>query len=321
MSATLAMFPGQGSQRPGMARHLLERYPRSAGRFLYEAGELLDLPLAELCTTGSAAELSRTELTQPAVLAVSLAVHEALRKEHGFVPDAVAGHSLGEYAALVAAEVLDAGDALRLVRRRAQLMAEAGRATPGGMTAVIGLDAARVEALCADPGLSAPVEVANYNDASQTVVAGEREAVAAVARRAAEAGAERVVPLPVSAPFHSSLMRAVEPLLAAELADVAFRRPVRPVLSSVTGRPLSSGEEARLLLARQPAAPVRWVDVLRTAEAAGTRTYVEVGPGRVLCGFVRGTLPGATARSTHDSRQIEALARSLESVPALPVPA
>lgn len=302
-----AMFPGQGSQRPGMAQHLLARYPDSAGRVLQDAGRTLGAPLAEICVSGTAEELARTEITQPAVLAVSLATYEALRREHGFTPAAVAGHSLGEYTALVAAGVLTPEDAVRLVLRRSTLMAGVGRRVSGGMTAVVGLSSAEVAALCDLRDTPGVAEVANYNEERQTVVSGELAAVTEVGRRATEAGAERVVPLSVSAPFHCSLMREIEPEFAAELDSVPFRDPRLPVLSSVTGTWVRSGGEARRLLCRQLAGPVRWLDVLHAARDAGLGPYVETGPGRVLSGFARRTVPGATVRSTNDPRYVSAL--------------
>ncbi|GGV72017.1 malonyl CoA-acyl carrier protein transacylase [Streptomyces longisporoflavus] len=308
--SALAMFPGQGSQRPGMAKHLLARYPDSAGRVLRDAGRTLGVPLAEICVRGTAGELAQTEITQPAVLAVSLATYEALRQEHGFTPAAVAGHSLGEYTALVAAGVLTAEDAVRLVLRRGTLMAEVGKRVTGAMTAVVGLSSARVEALCEDGGIPGVAEVANYNEERQTVVSGELAAVTEVGRKAAEAGAERVVPLRVSAPFHCSLMREIEPEFAAALDDCAFADPRIAVLSSVTGTRVRTGAQARRLLRTQLAGPVRWLDVLHTARAEGLGPYVETGPGRVLSGFARRTLPEATVRSTNDARHINALVRA-----------
>ncbi|MFJ9583187.1 ACP S-malonyltransferase [Streptomyces acidicola] len=310
VGAAFAMFPGQGSQRPGMARHLLAQYPGSAGRVLEDAGWILGVPLARMCVSGTADELAQTEVTQSAVLAVSLATYEVLRREHGFTPAAVAGHSLGEYTALVAAGVLTFEDAVRLVLRRSTLMAEVGGRVRGGMTAVLGLSSVRVEALCGHRDTPGVAEVANYNEEWQTVVSGELAAVTEVGRAAQEAGAERVVPLRVSAPFHCSLMREIEPEFAAELDCYSFADPRIPVLSSVTGTWVSSGEEARRLLRTQLAGPVRWVDVLHTARAAGLGPYVETGPGRVLSGFARRTVPDATVRSTNDPRHISALVRA-----------
>ncbi|MBC3841463.1 ACP S-malonyltransferase [Streptacidiphilus sp. 4-A2] len=302
------MFPGQGSQRVAMAAHLLRAYPLIAGRVLAAADAALGLPISELCTTGDATELARTEVTQPAILATSLAVLEILREEGGFAPAAVAGHSLGEYTALVAAQVLTAADALRLVRRRGELMASVSERISGAMAAVLGLGADQVERLCAsgDDG-EGLVEVANYNELGQTVVSGERDAVAALTRRALAAGAERTVLLDVGAPFHCSLMRQVEQEFTEELARCDFAEPALTVLSSVTGRTVADAAAARELLRRQLASPVRWVDVLGAAQQYGVDDYVEVGPGRVLSGFANRTVAGARVRSTNDARRIATL--------------
>ncbi len=304
---TLAMFPGQGSQRVAMAEHLVRDHPHTAGRVLAEADEALGLPLTQLCTTGEAEELARTEVTQPAILATSLAVLEVLRADGGFAPTAVAGHSLGEYTALVAAGVLTAPDALRLVRRRGELMAQVSSRVPGAMAAVIGLPAPQVEEICAAGAADGVVEVANYNERSQTVISGERDAVALAARRALEAGAERAVSLNVGAPFHCSLMQEIEGEFAADLARCTFSEPRVPVISSVTGDAVFDAAAARELLARQLSAPVRWVEVLVSARLLGITKYVEVGPGRVLSGFANRTVPDASVRSTNDARRVAAL--------------
>ncbi|MEW1720675.1 ACP S-malonyltransferase [Streptomyces sp. NPDC093109] len=313
---TLAMFPGQGSQRGHMAAHLVREHPRTAGRVLAAADEVLGLEITELCTTGAEADLARTEITQPAVLATSLAVLEVLREEGGFAPSAVAGHSLGEYTALVAADVLTAADALRLARRRGELMAAVSRRTPGAMAAVMGLAADRIEELCASSAGDGVVEVANYNEAGQTVVSGNREDVVDLTHRALAAGAERTVLLNVSAPFHCSLMREIEDEFAAELAGYTFMDPRSTLLSSVTGRAVASGDEAKDLLRRQLASPVRWMDVLGAARQGGITDYVEVGPGRVLSGFANRSLTDASVRSTNDARRVATLLRDRPLTPA-----
>lgn len=305
------MFPGQGSQRAGMAGHLLREHPRTAGRVLAQAEEATGLALTELCTTAPEADLAPTEIAQPAIVATSLAVYEVLRQEGGLQPGAVAGHSLGEYTALIAAGVLDADDALRLVRRRGELMAGVSREVSGAMTAIMGLAPERIEELCAAAAPLGVVEVANYNEAGQTVISGQSAAVTEVGRLALEAGAERAVPLKVSAPFHCSLMSAIEDEFAAELERTAFSAPRLPVFSSVTARRVRDGADARDLLRRQLAGPVRWADVLDGAAAHGFDGYLEVGPGRVLSGFANRTVPGATVRSTNDERRISTLLRDL----------
>ncbi|WP_250291910.1 ACP S-malonyltransferase [Frankia sp. CiP1_Cm_nod1] len=305
-SRCLAMFPGQGSQRPGMAADLVRRYPDTAGRIFEMADDVLGIPLTKLCVSGSAEELRRTDVTQPAIAATSLAVLEVLRAG-GFEASGVAGHSLGEYTALAAAGVLDARSVLRLVRRRGELMAEVGSRTPGAMAAVIGLPAERVEALCRDVTGTGVVEIANYNDPGQTVVSGLAEAVARVEALAARAGAERIVRLDVGAPFHCSLMRDIEAEFGAELDRHVFAEPQVPVLSAVTGGYVRRAEEVRLLLRRQLVEPVRWVDTVRRAVADGHSLLVEVGPGRVLTGFVKRIAPDVRALGTARPQAIEAL--------------
>ncbi|MFF4508446.1 ACP S-malonyltransferase [Streptomyces sp. NPDC001401] len=301
----LAMFPGQGSQRPGMARHLLDSYPPARELFA-RADEILGLPLSQICVSGSAAELARTEITQPAIAATGLAVYELLRRA-GYRPAAMAGHSLGEYPALVAAGVLSLESALELVRLRGRLMGEVAREVPGAMAAVLGLPADKVMAACADAEGHGLVQVANYNEPLQTVISGHAHAVEAAGRSALDAGADRVVRLDVGAPFHCSLMSAVQEEFTQALAAHPFADPEVPVISSVTGTYVGSGEEARQLLRRQLTGPVRWVEVLRTAARHPVDAYTEIGPGRVLSGLARRTLGDARTRSTGDPRRLTAL--------------
>jgi [acyl-carrier-protein] S-malonyltransferase len=307
----LAMFPGQGSQRAGMARHLLDSH--ASARLLFaRADEILDLPLSRICVTGGAGELGRTEITQPAIVTTSLAVWEVLRSA-GYRPAAAAGHSLGEFPALVAAGVLSLESALELVRLRGRLMGDVAREVPGAMAAVLGLPAEEVQAVCAGAqglGLGL-VQVANYNEPLQTVISGHAYAVEVAGKAALEAGAGQVVPLDVGAPFHCSLMSAVEEEFTAALAAHPFADPVLPLISSVTGTYVRTGEEARKLLRRQLTGPVRWVEVLRTAARHPVSAYTEIGPGRVLSGLARRTLGEVLTRSTGDPRRLTALCGEL----------
>ncbi|MGW1000934.1 ACP S-malonyltransferase [Streptomyces sp. NPDC002520] len=307
----LAMFPGQGSQRPGMAGHLLDTHP-SARRLFAQADEILGLPLSRICVSGSAEELGRTEITQPAIATTSLAVWDLLQAA-GYRPAATAGHSLGEYPALVAAGVLSLESALELVRLRGRLMGDVAREVPGAMAAVLGLPADQVLAACDSAEGVGLVQVANYNEPLQTVISGHARAVEEAGRAALDAGAERVVPLDVGAPFHCSLMRAVEEEFTEALAARPFADPVLPVISSVTGTYVRSGEEARELLRRQLTGPVRWVEVLRTAARHPVSAYTEIGPGRVLSGLARRTLQEVPTRSTGDPRRLTALHAALAS--------
>lgn len=299
----LAMFPGQGSQREGMAAHLIREHPDTAGAVFERAEEQLGLPLRALCCEGDADRLRATEVAQPAILVTALATFEVLRAE-GFAPDLVAGHSLGEFAALTAAGVLELGDALTLVRRRGELMAEVAAAVPGAMTAVSGVEAARIEEICA--GVDGVVELANYNAPDQSVISGTADAVEAAGELLRAEGAGKLVSLRVGAPFHCSLMAALEERFAADLGRVEFAEPTIDVISSVTAQRVSSGDDARELLRRQLTAPVRWIEVIGTAADQGCTDYLEIGPGRVLSGLANRMVGGATVRSTQDARRIAA---------------
>ncbi|MEY9848507.1 ACP S-malonyltransferase [Streptacidiphilus sp. MAP5-3] len=307
----LAMFPGQGSQRPGMAGHLLDAHP-SARRLFAQADEILGQPLSRICVTGSAAELARTEITQPAIVTTSLAIWELLR-DVGYRPAATAGHSLGEYPALVAAGVLSLESALELVQLRGRLMGAVAREAPGAMAAVLGLPAEQVLTACTSAEGAGLVQVANYNEPLQTVISGHADAVDMAGKAALDAGAEKVVRLDVGAPFHCSLMAAVEEEFTAALAARPFADPDLPVISSVTGTYVRSGEEARELLRRQLTEPVRWVEVLRTAARHPVGAYTEIGPGRVLSGLTRRTIDEARTRSTGDERRLTKLLGELTS--------
>jgi [acyl-carrier-protein] S-malonyltransferase len=284
MSGIVFVFPGQGSQYVGMGQELAERYPEAAAVF-QEAEAALGWPVDKLCFTGPAEELTRTENTQPAVLTVSIACYRVL-EAHGLRPGAVAGHSLGEYSALVAAGSLTFSEAVKLVAKRAQLMATAVPAGRGGMVAVLGLEAEKVAALCREvkEGIA---EAANFNAPGQVVVAGDREGLAALSSLAKEAGAKRVVPLQVSGPFHSSLMAPAARELAAVLNQVPLADPLVPLVSNVTAGYVYTAAQVRENLIKQVASPVRWEESIRRLLADGYRTFIEVGPGNVLSGLIK----------------------------------
>ncbi len=305
MSGSIAfVFPGQGSQKVGMGKNWADAHEMSRQAF-EEADEALP-GLTHLCWEGPAEELQLTANTQPAILATSIAIHRAVTAA-GKAPDLVAGHSLGEYSALVAAGALDFGDALRLVRRRGELMQEAVPVGEGGMAAVLGLEAAAVEEVASEASSDTEIcAVANYNEPKQTVVAGHRGAVERAAALAKERGAKRALILPVSAPFHSSLMEPARLGLAPLLEETTFRDPVVPVVTNVDARPVSTGAEAREALVRQVDGPVRWVESVEWMIGSGGATsFVEVGPGAVLTGLVR-RIDRST--STHNLSEPEKLA-------------
>ncbi len=307
---TSYLFPGQGSQRVGMGRDLRAAYPDLIAPIFDTADEILGFELSRLCWEGPEERLERTDITQPAVFVASFAAYRVLA-EILPPPVVVAGHSLGEYTALVAAGVLEWTDALMLVRRRGMLMAGVNESTPGAMAAALGLPATEVEQICAAVRAETAevVEVANYNSADQTVVSGSAAGVAGFSARVLALGrAEvKVKRIKVGAPFHSSMMAAVEAEFAADLARVRFADPVLPVVANVTARPVRTGEEAREALRTQLAGSVRWSDTLTTLLRYGIDTFLEVGPGRVLTGLCKRAYPDVACYSAGDARRIEAI--------------
>ena len=279
------IFPGQGSQVVGMGRALAEAFPVCREAF-EEADRALGEPLSRLCFEGPEDRLRLTENTQPAILAVSVAAYRLLASR-GLEPAFMAGHSLGEYSAHVAAGTIAYEDALSIVRRRGRYMQEAVPVGQGAMAAVIGLDAAGVAAACEEAAEGDIVSPANLNAPGQVVIAGSREAVARASDRARARGAKRVVPLPVSAPFHCALMKPAEDRLAPELRALAVRAPRVPVVANVDAEPKRDERAAIEALVRQVSAPVRWEDVVRRLASEGVNAYVEVGPCTVLSGLVR----------------------------------
>jgi [acyl-carrier-protein] S-malonyltransferase len=276
-----------------MGKDWADAFPTAAAVFV-EADHVLGLPLARLCWEGPAEELQLTANLQPALLATSVAVLRVL-EEHGIHPAVVAGHSLGEYSALVAAKVLDLPDALRLVRRRGQLMQEEVPVGEGAMAAVLGLAADQVAAAAAEASTASEVcAVANFNSPEQTVIAGHKTAVERALPLLLARGAKRALPLPVSAPFHSPLMRPAREGLEPMLRDTGFRDPLVPVVTNVDARPVTRGEQARDALVRQVDSPVRWVEsVTWMATDGGVGRFLEVGPGSVLCGLVKRIVAGS----------------------------
>jgi [acyl-carrier-protein] S-malonyltransferase len=279
------LFPGQGAQKVGMGRALADAYPICRETF-DEADAALGEPLSRLIFDGPEDQLILTENAQPAILAVSTAAARFLTSR-GLEPAFVAGHSLGEYSANVAAGTFAFGDALRLVRRRGRYMQDAVPAGEGAMAAILGLDADQVAQACLDAANGEVVSAANLNGAGQVVIAGARDAVARAGERARALGARRVIPLAVSAPFHCALMKPAEERLAPELRALAAHAPRVPIVANVDAEPKRDAASAIEALVQQVSSPVRWEAVVRRLASEGVTTYVEVGPGTVLSGLVR----------------------------------
>ncbi|MFJ3515888.1 MULTISPECIES: ACP S-malonyltransferase [unclassified Streptomyces] len=312
MSRTAFVFPGQGSQRVGMGGELVERHPEFLDSHYRVADAVLGIPLTELCREGPAAELGAMPVTQPAVFLTSVVAHEVLRA-HGVVPDVVAGHSLGEFTAMVAAGVLDWTDGLRLVRLRGELMASVNRRIPGSMGAVIGIAPAELEDLCARAaaGTGEVVEIANHNDHRQIVVSGQTGGVARLLELAEGAGAERVLTLDVGGAAHCSLLSGIEEEFARALEGFELRDPVVPVVSAVTAAPVRTAQEAAVCLRRQFTSRVLWTDTVLALADSGVDRFVEVGPGKALSSLCARLCPGAQVYRTRDAQRLDRVVAAL----------
>ncbi|MBZ0159990.1 MAG: ACP S-malonyltransferase [bacterium] len=298
MNAIALVFPGQGSQRVGMGREFWQHVPEA--RVLFEKGsESLGTDLARLCFEGPAELLTLTANAQPAIMAVSMAAFAALQHE-GITCDYVAGHSLGEYSALVAAGSLAFEDAIRIVRKRGEFMQEAVAPGTGTMAAVLGLDMQSVYAACEEAARYGVVEVANLNGPGQVVIAGKTEAVEQAIESAKQRGAKRAVRLHVSAPFHCSLMRPAGERLAGALRTIAIADPLVPLVNNADAELLTKREEIADSLVRQVTSPVRWEDVVRRLVKEGVTLFLELGPGKVLTGLIKRIAPEATALYAED---------------------
>jgi [acyl-carrier-protein] S-malonyltransferase len=287
------MFPGQGSQFVGMGQDAAAAFPEARAVF-EEANDALGFALSTLCFAGDEAELRRTENTQPAILTVSVALHRVLAAR-GVEACCMAGHSLGEYSALVAAGSLDLSSAARLVRARGQFMQAAVPEGVGAMAAILGLDDASVEEVCEEAASGDVISAANYNSPGQVVIAGAAAAVERAVEVAKARGARRAMLLNVSAPFHCELMAPAAIELDAALEEIEFADPRVPVICNVDSVPLTRGDEVRTALRRQVTAPVRWVSNLGAMLAAGAEELLEIGPGKVLTGLAKRGAPGTPA--------------------------
>ncbi len=281
------LFPGQGSQAVGMGRELGLRFPVAAATFA-EADAALGFSLSKLCFEGPDADLRLTENTQPAILTASVAAARVLA-EHGIEPSLAAGHSLGEWSAHVAAGTLAFADAVRAVKARGAAMQKAVPAGEGAMAAVLALDAAQVAECCAEAARETGlvVQAANLNSPTQTVISGAAAAVEKASALCKAKGARRAVPLPVSAPFHCALMQPAQEEVARVLGGIALGEPRIPVAANVSGGLVTTAEAARDALIRQVTGAVRWIDCEQTLKSAGAELFIEVGPGKVLCGLLK----------------------------------
>lgn len=308
------LFPGQGSQYPGMGKDLVAAYPEA--RAIYERADAALAPerisISQLSFAGSEDDLKQTAVTQPAILTHSIAIFEIL-KARGILPDMAAGHSLGEYSALTAAGALSIEEAVVLVRRRGLFMQEAVPRGEGAMAAVIGLDAATIAACCAEAAneTAGCCSAANFNSPEQTVIAGSTAAVARAAEILKARGAKRVLPLPVSAPFHCALMKLAEERLAPELSRLTFRPLAFPVVANVDVARNGEPGAAREALRRQVCSPVRWVETVEMLAAESPEAF-EVGPGAVLTGLARRIAKEWPVRATSDAAGVEKLLAAMD---------
>ena len=307
MTDFLLLFPGQGSQKPGMAKDLADVFP--AARDVWDATDAaLGAPLSKTAFEGPADELTLTHNAQPALLAHGAAVWTVTKAALGANVRAAAGHSLGEFTAFHAAGALQLADAVKLVRRRGELMLTSGTSRPGAMAAILGELSRSIEEICIDAGTAGVVVPANYNALEQTVISGEVAGVERAMELAKAAGAKRAIRLNVSGAFHSPLMATAAAGLEHALAAAAWREPTWSVFSNVTADPVRSAADARELLLKQLTSPVRWVEVIRAMAAAyPSATFLEMGPGSVLTGLLKRLAPSHPARTCGTAAEVESL--------------
>lgn len=302
------VFPGQGSQYLGMGKDIYENYHEARAIF-DEADETLGFPLSKICFEGPKEELDDTINTQPAVFTMSVACLRALESKRE-AASFIAGHSLGEYTALVAAGALGFADGLRLVRERGRLMKLAGQKNPGGMAAIIGLDAETIERICQEISFRLPastIQIANYNSPGQIVISGDKGALGKAMAMAKERGAKRVIPLAVSIAAHSPLMRPAAEEFRRAVEAIPFSKAHIPVVANATARPITEPEEIKEELVAQLTSPVRWVESVRWMLAQGATVFIEIGPKKVLTGLIRRIERGVQTMNVGDVAGVESL--------------
>lgn len=308
------LFPGQGSQAVGMGKDLAEKYPVARQTF-EEADEALGYKLSQLCFAGSQEQLRRTEITQPAILTASIAAWRVLTQK-GIKPSFVAGHSVGEYSAHVAAGTVSFADAVRTVRNRGKYMQEAVPAGMGAMAAILGMDLEEVTAVCNNAAQGEVCEPANINSPEQVVISGATAAVERATKLADERGAKRAKILPVSAPFHCSLMRPAQERLSADLQSLGFRKPSVFVVCNVDAALVDDAGRSRDALVRQVTGSVKWEPSMRLLITQGVQMFVEVGPGKVLCGLMRQIERSRSCLNVNDEASLQ---KTLEQLAPLKV--
>jgi [acyl-carrier-protein] S-malonyltransferase len=314
MSTIAFLFPGQGSQAVGMGKELAANYAVARQTF-EEADAALGYALSALCFEGPEDQLKLTEITQPAILTTSVAALRVLA-EKGIRADFAAGHSLGEYSAHVAAGTISFTDAVRTVRNRGKYMQEAVPVGQGAMAAILGMQLAALEEVCREAAQGESVAPANLNSPSQIVISGSAAAVQRAADLAKAKGAKRAIMLQVSAPFHCSLMQPAQDRLADDLRKLTFHDAQIPVVKNIDGQPTRSGADAREALIRQVTGAVQWVKSVETLRDSGVTTYVEVGPGKVLCGLTGQIQKGVSCANVEDEASLQKALALLSSQPA-----
>ncbi|YCH32065.1 ACP S-malonyltransferase [Erwinia sp. D4-22] len=305
MTQFAMVFPGQGSQTVGMLAELAADNPIVEATFK-EASDALSYDLWQLTQQGPAEELNKTWQTQPALLAASVALFRLWQQKGGQLPSMMAGHSLGEYSALVCAGVLDFAEAIKLVELRGKLMQEAVPAGTGAMQAIIGLDDAAIQQACEEAAQGQIVSPVNFNSPGQVVIAGHKEAVERAGAACKAAGAKRALPLPVSVPSHCALMKPAADKLAVALENITFNAPALPVVNNVDVKCETSPEAIRSALVRQLYSPVRWTECVEFMAAQGVTSLLEVGPGKVLTGLTKRIVDTLTASAVNDSASLAA---------------
>src|SRR3989454_12684569 len=303
------VFPGQGSQSVGMGRALVEAHP-SIMSLYEEASSVLRYDIAALCFEGPAESLNLTEYTQPALLVSSIAALQAF-KSLGITPVAVAGHSLGEYSALVAAGGVAYREAVSIVQKRGRYMAEAVPPGTGLVAALLGLTADMVKEVCRDASSVGVVAAANFNSPGQVVIAGEKAAVERAIELAKAKGCKKAIPLPVSVPVHTPLMQTAADRLARDVAAAAWSDLTVPLINNADAKPLRRAAEVQASLIRQLPSPVLWEESVRVMSGMGVTTFIEVGPGTVLTGLVKRILPDAVLLNVHDPKSLEATLKAV----------